>query len=92
MIRKRYRAIIHGRVQGVSFRDYTRREAERLGLSGWVRNLDDGTVETVFEGSSENTGKLLEWLEKGSPYSRVDSVVCHEEARGEDTVGFTIRL
>lgn len=91
MVRKRFRAVIHGRVQGVCFRDYTRREAQRLGLSGWVRNLADGTVETAFEGSRENTREMLSWLEKGSPYSQVETVVCQEEETGDDTAGFTIR-
>lgn len=92
MDRKRYRVVIHGQVQGVSFREYTRREAVKLGLSGWVRNLADGTVETAFEGNKKDTGKLLIWLEKGSPYSQVDRVEYQEEETGRDTAGFTIRF
>lgn len=92
MLRKRYHAIVHGKVQGVCFREYTRREAERLGLAGWVRNLPDGTVETVFEGGEEAAEVLLAWLGKGSPYARVDRVTCQEEEPGEEIAGFIIRF
>lgn len=74
MDRKRKQARVHGRVQGVAFREYTRREALRLGLSGWVRNLSDGTVEVLFEGTEAQTEALLAWLATGSPYSQVTRV------------------
>jgi len=72
-------AIVHGKVQGVAFREYTRREAERLGLSGWVRNLPDGTVEVIFEGSQVQVETLLAWLATGSPFSFVTRVESSEE-------------
>jgi acylphosphatase len=70
----RLSAIVHGRVHGVFFRDFTRRQARSLGLTGYVRNLPDGTVEAVAEGPQEALKKLLEQLRIGSPEARVDRV------------------
>jgi len=67
-------ARVEGRVQGVFFRDSTRREAQNLGLTGWVRNMPDGTVETVFQGKAENLQKMKNWLKEGSPHSLVANV------------------
>ena len=92
MDHKRVYARVYGKVQGVAFREYTRREAARLGLSGWVRNLPDGTVEVVFEGTEAHTGVLLSWLATGSPYSVVTKVESNEEPPlGEETYPFLIR-
>ena len=71
---KRIHAIIHGRVQGVFFRETTRQEAQKLGLTGWVRNMADGTVETEFQGEEEAVKQLLEWLPQGSSMSQVTRV------------------
>jgi len=71
--------IVTGRVQGVWFRDSMRREAERLGLSGWVRNLPDGNVEAAFEGQPDAVEKLTEWCHHGPPEARVISVVPRDE-------------
>lgn len=90
MSRRRVHVIIRGRVQGVFFRDYTRRQAEALGLAGWVRNLADRTVETVLEGEAGSVEAMLAWLHTGSPQSVVTAVEStEEEARGEQ--GFVIR-
>ena len=67
-------ARVEGRVQGVFFRDSTRREAQHLGLTGWVRNMPDGTVETVLQGEEEKLKKMKNWLQKGSPHSIVTNV------------------
>ena len=91
MTEKRIHAIVHGRVQGVFFRDYTRQEAIRLGLRGWVRNLADGTVETVFEGEPEKVDKMLAWLQVGSPMAQVTRVDSREETPHGQESGFTIR-
>ena len=92
MARKRVHAIVHGRVQGVFFRDYTQRQAEILGLVGWVRNLPDGTVETVFEGEADEVAAMCRWLETGSPMSQVTRVDCREEPAGGGERGFTVRF
>ena len=61
----RLQAIVHGRVQGVSFRYYTQRRAGELGLVGYVRNLWDGTVEVVAKGSRPNVDQLLDYVRAG---------------------------
>ena len=92
MFCKRIRAIVHGRVQGVAFREYTRREAVRLGLSGWVRNASDGTVEVLIEGDTPQVDALLKWLNKGSPYARVSRVEQSEEPPAGQASGFFIHV
>ncbi|MCB8942640.1 MAG: acylphosphatase [Ardenticatenaceae bacterium] len=83
---KRIEAIVHGLVQGVSFRQYTQHEARQLGLVGWVRNEPDRTVRVVAEGDESALQKLAEWLHIGSPYGRVDKV---DVKWGEATADFT---
>ena len=68
------RAIVRGRVQGVYFRASTREEALRLGVSGYARNLPDGSVEVVAEGSEEEVRALLDYLHSGPAHARVESV------------------
>jgi acylphosphatase len=69
-----FSALIRGRVQGVGFRYSAVREACRLGLSGWVRNRSDGTVEIWSEGPLEKQTAFLQWLHQGPPSARVDAV------------------
>jgi len=64
-------AIVHGRVQGVGFRAYLRREAERLGVTGWVRNRLDGTVEAMIHGWPDDVAQVLNWMRRGPPAARV---------------------
>lgn len=79
----RARVYISGRVQGVFYRDWTRRTAKSLNVTGWVRNLSDGRVEAVFEGKKENVQKLLEKCKEGSRVADVEHVdVSWEEATG----------
>lgn len=87
---RRVHVLVRGRVQGVYFRDYTRRQAQALGVSGWVRNLPDRSVEAVIEGEADRVEAMLAWLHTGSPMSTVTAVeAVEEEARGEQ--GFVIR-
>ena len=67
-------AIVHGRVQGVNFRYYTIQAAQRLGLTGWVANRWDGTVETVAEGPRQQLNRFKAFLDRGSPSSWVQKV------------------
>jgi acylphosphatase len=69
---------VHGRVQGVSFRYYTEREAARLGVAGWVRNEPDGSVAAHFEGAAADVDALVEWCRAGPPYARVERVETRE--------------
>lgn len=67
---------VEGRVQGVWFRAHTRREAQRLGLTGYARNLSDGSVEVLACGDESGVAQLQRWLHQGSPGARVDRVEC----------------
>jgi acylphosphatase len=70
---------VHGRVQGVFFRDTCRREAQAAGVGGWVRNLPDGSVEALFEGSEDAVRRMLDWVQHGPRYARVELVDEAEE-------------
>jgi acylphosphatase len=84
----RVRAVIRGRVQGVFFRAETRDRARSLGLSGWVRNVPDGSVEAVFEGERERIESILDWCRRGPGLAEVDDVdVEWEQPRGEEGFG-----
>lgn len=69
---QRVHVLISGKVHGVCFRMYTSEEARGRGLVGWVRNLSDGRVELIAEGSREELGGLVEWCRSGSPWARVE--------------------
>lgn len=77
------RFTIKGRVQGVFFRDSTRREALELGITGYAVNLPDGDVEVLACGEEERLVKLELWLSQGPPLSRVDSVESEDVAMAE---------
>lgn len=66
--------VMHGRVQGVWYRDSMRREAERLGVSGWCRNRSDGTVEAMVQGGSAAVDALLAWAHRGPELAQVSHV------------------
>jgi acylphosphatase len=68
----RLEVIVSGRVHGVGFRWHTTQKARALGLVGWVRNLPDGTVRVVAEGSRRSAESLLVWLHQGPDRARVD--------------------
>ena len=68
----RKRVVVHGRVQGVWFRESARGQAERHGVSGWVRNRTDGTVEAELEGAPDDVELLVRWFAHGPPDARVD--------------------
>lgn len=74
------RAVVSGRVQGVGFRFFAERAARELGVRGWVRNLPDGSVETVAEGDDNAVSRYLARLEEGPRASRVDTVSVDELA------------
>ena len=71
---KTVRAVIRGRVQGVWYRAWTQGEAERLGLTGWVRNRADGSVEAVFSGPTDKVDAMVAKCRKGLPLARVDHI------------------
>lgn len=87
------RVRVHGRVQGVWFRDHTRRAAQELGIAGWVRNLPDGTVEAEFHGPATAVAAMVAWCHRGSPHSRVERVEERDAPLPDSPPGeFRIRL
>ncbi|EKY3232783.1 acylphosphatase [Cronobacter malonaticus] len=85
-------AWVHGRVQGVGFRYTTQHEATRLGLTGYARNLDDGSVEVLACGEAEQVEKLITWLKAGGPRSaHVEKVLTEPHSPAEDYRDFRIR-
>ncbi len=81
---------ITGRVQGVFFRQTTAREADLIGVTGWVRNLPNGDVEAVVEGDSERVDRLIAWCHHGPPAARVDGVSVSWETVTAEFTRFSI--
>lgn len=88
--RVRAHVFVSGRVQGVYYRATTRDTAEQVGVDGWVRNLDDGRVEAVFEGDPDAVETMLEWCHEGSSAASVSDVDVEWET-AEGLEGFTVR-
>jgi acylphosphatase len=81
---------VEGKVQGVVYRSWVKRMAEELKVNGWVKNLDDGRVEAIFEGKRDKVDELIELCKQGSPNAKVAHVdVIFEEPEG-DYVQFVI--
>jgi len=81
---------VSGVVQGVWFRSYTQKEASRLNLTGWVRNLRDGRVEVLFCGEQQNVAHLQTWLHQGPTLAKVDNVECKQLESVHDFTSFEI--
>ena len=86
----RRRVVVHGLVQGVFFRDTVRRHAQSRGVTGWVRNNPDGTVEAVFEGEPEAVERLVAFVHEGPSGASVERVDVTDEA-DEGLSGFSVR-
>jgi acylphosphatase len=86
----RRRVTVHGRVQGVFFRDSTRERAAAHGVSGWARNMPDGSVEAVLEGEPEAVQRVPRFLQTGPPHANVKRVDVDEE-EPEGLCGFSVR-
>lgn len=83
--------IVKGRVQGVYFRAYTQKQAVKLNVNGFVRNLDDGSVEIVATGQTEDLEKLVAWCHKGPVLAKVNEVIVNPQQTHEHFEGFEIR-
>lgn len=81
-------ATVAGRVQGVSFRYHSERQARRLGLSGWVRNDDDGSVRLEVQGEDDAVAEFVDWLQTGPPAAVVDHVDVDDVDVRADEAGF----
>ena len=73
-MKKRIHAFVSGKVQGVFFRANTKKEANHLKLTGWVRNLEDGRVEFVAEGEENDLARLIKWAKEGPSLAKVDDL------------------
>ncbi len=91
MSKRQVQATIYGRVQGVSFRYYTQKEAVKLGVTGWVANQWDGSVRTIAEGEEETLQQFVQFLQTGSPYAHVDHVALTWAKASETFKQFEIR-
>jgi acylphosphatase len=87
---QRVQVVVSGQVQGVFFRDSCRREARRLGVSGWVRNAADGTVVAEFQGEAAAVDAMVDWCEHGPPHAAVDRVD-RSSLTPRDESGFEVR-
>lgn len=83
------RLVVHGSVQGVGYRASLAAEAERLGVTGWVRNRGDGSVEALVVGSSEAVEALTGWARRGPRFADVSTVDVHD-AEPDGSTGFEI--
>ena len=86
---KAVRVLVTGRVQGVWFRASTKEQADARGVCGWVRNLEDGRVEALFEGEEDDVDAVLEWCRTGPERARVDKISLkpvEEQGHSEFTV------
>jgi acylphosphatase len=90
MALKQLQLIVRGRVQGVYFRAAAQREARRLGLSGWVRNRPDGSVEILAEGEEQAIRELYGWAQKGPSAARVERVDTRWRSYSGDFADFRI--
>lgn len=91
--RTRCRVVVHGLVQGVWFRESCRRQADELGVAGWVANRADGTVEAVVEGRADAVARLVSWCRQGPPRAEVTGVDVTEQPidGSAPLVGFRVR-
>ena len=89
---KRIHLIVHGDVQGVFYRGNTRKKGVELGLKGFVRNLPDGTVEVVAEGSEDTINELIEFCRNNPGYSNVSNVEIKEEKVTDEFRDFGVRF
>ena len=62
---------VSGLVQGVFFRENTRKKAQKLGITGWIQNLADGRIEAIFEGEKERVKEIIKWVKKGPIFAKV---------------------
>jgi len=90
MERARARVIIEGRVQGVFFRQHTQEMAHRLGLTGWVKNRNDGTVEALFDGERGRIDQVIQWCHRGPSQAWVKKVTVEWEVPSGDFQDFSI--
>ena len=90
-MRSKIHVVVSGRVQGVFFRYFTKENAQKLGLFGWVKNTGDGNVELVAEGEKGDLEKLIGKLRKGPPLATVRDLKVEWDDNSEEFTGFSVR-
>jgi len=90
MGKKQYRLLITGDVVGIGYRSWMKREAQNLGVVGWVKNREDKTVEAVVQGEEKETQEMLEKAKKGPEVAWVESVSVTEQPVDKDLMGFEV--
>lgn len=90
-MKSKVQVIISGRVQGVWFRANTKNKAEQLGITGWVRNTDDGKVEALFEGEDDNIKEMIEWCKHGPTMAKVTDVRVKRNPDQDECNSFSIK-
>ena len=92
MAKARYKVIVQGIVQGVNFRYYTQRQAIRYNVTGWVRNLPDGSVAAVFEGEEQDVEAMVQWCRHGPPSAEVTELIAQPEGYRGEFSSFSIKF
>jgi len=87
---KQFHILIQGDIQGIGFRSWIKREAEKLHIVGWVKNREDGTVEAVVQGDGENVKKIIDLSKKGPEVAWVESVTVTENPINPDLLLFEV--
>ena len=88
---KRVRIVASGDVQGVFYRHYAKKEADSLGLAGWIRNQSDGDVHIIIEGEDKAVDKFSRWAKEGSPLAEVENIEIFDEKYTGLEKGFEVR-
>lgn len=91
MSKKQTEIIARGLVQGVTYRYNTQKKAEELGLIGWVRNEQDGTVKIIVQGEEEDLQKLIDWCKNGPEFAKVEEIVVNWQKPTEEFKSFEIK-
>lgn len=89
--KNRAHIFVSGRVQGVFFREKTQKKAQKLGITGWVKNLTDNRVEAVFEGEKEQVEAMVNWAKKGPILAKVNGIEVEWQKYQAEFNNFEIR-
>ena len=89
-MQRRVHIVVSGRVQGVGYRASACDKAKSLGITGWVRNLPEGTVEILAEGDEPSIAAFINWCRNGPRWARIDDVQVSDEVRKEDSSGYSV--
>jgi acylphosphatase len=92
MAKSRSKVIVKGIVQGVNFRYYTQRQAIRYNITGWVRNLPDGSVAALFEGEDQDVEAMVQWCRHGPPSAQVTELIVQPEEYQGEFSSFSIKF